>query len=175
MRQKGETVFSIGDYVVCGNKGVCKVDQITTLDITGVDKTEEYYILKPVYSSASTVYVPVSLAEESVRPVLSHKEASELVGEIPAIPEITIANEKLLEQQYKGCIRSNDARELVSLLKTLYNRKQQRIAAGRKETALDAKYFRMAGDFFYGELAISLDIPREEVESFISSSGWERK
>ncbi len=168
-------MFSIGDYVVCGNKGVCKVDQITTLDITGVDKTEEYYILKPVYSSASTVYVPVSLAEESVRPVLSHKEASELVGEIPAIPEITIANEKLLEQQYKGCIRSNDARELVSLLKTLYNRKQQRIAAGRKETALDAKYFRMAGDFFYGELAISLDIPREEVESFISSSGWERK
>ena len=51
-------MFSIGQYVVCGNKGVCTVEQITTLDISGVDKAKMYYILKPVYASTSTVYVP---------------------------------------------------------------------------------------------------------------------
>ncbi len=55
-------MFSVEDYVVCGNKGVCKVDRIATLDITGVDKNEEYYILKPVYHTGSTVYISVAMA-----------------------------------------------------------------------------------------------------------------
>ena len=31
-------MFQSGDYVVCGNNGVCCVQGITTLDITGIDK-----------------------------------------------------------------------------------------------------------------------------------------
>ncbi|MBR6326187.1 MAG: CarD family transcriptional regulator [Lachnospiraceae bacterium] len=167
-------MFSVEDYVVCGNKGVCKVDRIATLDITGVDKNEEYYILKPVYHTGSTVYIPVAMAEDSMRPVLNKKEADSLVKEIPAIPELNITNEKLLEQEYKGCIRSNDARELVKLLKTIYSRREARFAAGRKETALDAKYFRLAGDYLFGELAISLDLPKNDVEGYIGDRGWRK-
>ena len=37
-------------------------------------------------------------------------------------------------------------------------------------TALDAKYYRMAGDYLYGELAISLDIPRDQVEKYIDKN-----
>ncbi|MCR4897416.1 MAG: CarD family transcriptional regulator [Lachnospiraceae bacterium] len=167
-------MFNVEDYVVCGNKGVCKVDHIGTLDMSGVDKDEEYYILKPVYSTGSTVYVPVETAEQSVRPVLSHKEADSLVDEIPSISRLEIRNEKELEQEYKVCIRSNDARELVKLLKTIYTRREARFAAGRKETALDAKYFRIAGDYLFGELAISLELPRAEVETYICDRGWDK-
>lgn len=166
-------MFSVGDYVACGNKGVCTVEQITTLDISGVDKDEKYYIMKPVYNSASTVYVPVALAEESVRPILSLKEADSLVSDIPSIERIEITNEKLVETTYKGCVRSNDVREFVRLIKTIYDRRRKRLEAGRKETAVDAKYYRIAADFLFGELAISLDIPKNEVENYISSKGWE--
>ena len=48
-------MFSIGEYVICGNKGVCVVENITTLDINGVDKLRQYYILKPVYQSRGCV------------------------------------------------------------------------------------------------------------------------
>ena len=44
-------MFGIGDYVICGNKGVCEVENITTLNISGVDRGREYYILKPLYMS----------------------------------------------------------------------------------------------------------------------------
>ena len=165
-------MFSVGDYVVCGNKGACKVQQITTLDITGANAGEEYYILKPVYSPGSTVYVPVEPTGNSLRPVLSRKEAEKLIRDLAKIPELTVANEKLLEQEYKGCIRSNDARDLVKLLKTLYSRRQKREAAGRKETALDAKYLRMAGDYLFGELAISLEMPKNEVEKYLDAAKW---
>ena len=167
-------MFSIGDYVACGNKGVCVVEEIKTLDISGVDKNEQYYILKPVYNSASTVYIPVELAEESIRPVLTMQEARVLVADIPEIDCLDITNEKLVESMYKGCIRSNDVREFVRLIKTIYGRKKKRLEAGRKETAIDAKYFRIVADFLFGELAVSLDIPKNEVEGYISESGWSK-
>ena len=50
----------------------------------------------------------------------------------------------------------------------IYQRKQKRLAAGRKVTALDAKYYRLAEDNLFGELAISLQLPRGEVEDYIA-------
>ena len=44
-------MFKNGDYVVCGNNGICKVEDITTLSISGVDKNRQYYLLKPVFLS----------------------------------------------------------------------------------------------------------------------------
>lgn len=161
-------MFEKGEYVVCGNKGVCLVEDITTLNISGVDRERKYYILKPVYVAGSTVYVPVDAAKESMRRILNSREAKELIQVIPDIPLINISNDKLLEQEYRGCIRSNDCQEWVRIIKTIYLRRQKRIEAGRKVTAVDAKYFRLAEDNLYGELAISLNMPREEVEHYIA-------
>lgn len=160
-------MFKKGEYVVCGNKGVCSVEDITTLDISGVDKKREYYILKPVYTAGSTVYIPVDTADESMRRVLNREEADRLISGIPNVPLLTITNDKLLEQEYRGCMKSNSCTELVKIIKTIYLRKQKRLEAGRKITAVDAKYFRLAEDTLYGELAIALDIPRGDVEHYI--------
>ena len=149
-------VFQKGERVVCGSKGVCVVEEITTLDIAGVDKKREYYILKPLYLSSSTVYIPVDTAEGSMRKVLAHEEAESLIRQIPEIPLITIANDKLLD--------------LIRIIKTIYLRKRAREKAGRKETAVDARYFRIAEDQLYGELAVALDMSRENVESYINTS-----
>lgn len=161
-------MFSIGQYVICGNKGVCTVEDITTLDISGIDKAKKYYILKPKYVSASTVYVPVDSAMTSMRNILTREEAETLIHSIPDIPTIVIQNEKLVEQDYKACMRSNSCEELVKLIKTIYLRKQKRMEAGRKETAVDGKYFRIAEDNLYGELAVALDMERNEVCNYIT-------
>lgn len=161
-------MFGIGEYVVCGNKGVCIVEDVTTLDISGVDKEREYYILKPLYMAGSTVYVPVDSAEKSMRRVLKRDEAQKLIKEIPDIPLLVITNEKLSEQMYRECIRSNDCEELIKIIKTIYLRKQKRMQAGRKVTAVDAKYFHLAEDNLYGELAVALEMPKDEVEGYIT-------
>lgn len=162
-------MFEKGEYVVVGNKGVCAVEDVTTLNISGVDKEREYYILKPVYVQGSTVYVPVDSAKESMRSVLTREEAQQLIDDIPQIPLITITNDKLLEQEYRGCMKTNCCEEWIKIIKTIYLRKQKRLEAGRKVTAVDAKYFRIAEDNLYGELAVVLNIPRNEVETYITS------
>lgn len=163
-------VFEIGEYVVCGNKGVCVVENITTLNISGVDKERRYYILKPLYMAESTVYVPVDSPQKSMRRVLKRGEAQELIKGIPDVPLLVITNDKLSEQMYRECIKTNSCEELVKIIKTIYLRKQKRIQAGRKVTAVDAKYFHLAEENLYGELAVALEIPRDEVESYITKA-----
>lgn len=166
--QRGGKVFIKGEYVVSGSKGVCVVEDVTTLNISGVDKEREYYILKPVYMAGSTVYVPVDTAEESMRRVLEREEALQLIHGIREIPLITTVNDKLLEQEYRTCMKANRCEELIKVIKTIYLRKQKRLAAGRKVTAVDTKYFRIAEENLYGELVISLDMSRGDVERYIT-------
>lgn len=161
-------MFKVGEYVVCGSKGVCVVEKITTLDIAGVDKERKYYILKPKYLTGSTVYVPVDSPKDSMRRVLKREEAQRLIDEIPAVPLLVIANDKLSEQTYRECLKSGSCEEWVRIIKTIWLRKQKRLQAGRKVTAVDAKYFHMAEESLYGELAVALDINRDAVAAYIT-------
>lgn len=171
MRKVRVQVFQVGDYVICSNKGVCEVENITVLNISGVDREKEYYILKPLYSTGSTVYVPVdSQKDHTMRKVLERTEAERLIGTIPEIPLLVITNDKMTEQMYKDCMKSNDCAELVKLIKTIHQRKQKRIQAGRKVTAVDAKYSHLAEENLYGELAVALDVSREEVSGYITAA-----
>ena len=163
-------MFQKGERVVCGSKGVCVVEEITTLDIAGVDKKREYYILNLcICPPARYIFRWIRRKVPCVK-VLAHEEAENLIHRIPEIPMITIANDKLLEQEYKNCLKTSSCQDLIRIIKTIYLRKRAREEAGRKETAVDARYFRIAEDHLYGELAVALDMSRENVESYINTS-----
>lgn len=160
-------MFDIGEYAVCGHNGVCLVEDIATLDMSGIDKTRKYYILKPVSLNTSVVYVPLDMAETSMREVLPKEEAQELVSTVGKAELLDTPDERMLEKLYKECIKSNRCTEWIRLLKTIYKRRQERLQAGRKVTAVDDKYFRIAADNLFAELSIALDIPVQEVENTI--------
>lgn len=155
-------MFEAGRYVVCGNKGVCVVEKITALDIAGVEKGRKYYILKPMYQRGSTVYVPVDAPRGSMRPVIPREEAERLVDAVGDIEPILISCEKLTEQIYREHFKTGSCEEWLRILKTAWQRGRLRIQAGRKMTAVDAKYCHMAEDSLYGELAVALGVSREE-------------
>ena len=118
----------------------------------------------------STVYVPVDSSNESMRRVIRREEAQKLIDAIPDVPLLAITNEKLSEQIYRECLKSGNCKEWVRILKTIWRRKQERLQAGRKVTAVDAKYFHMAEESLYGELAVALDLNRDEVEAYIEKA-----
>ena len=53
MKERGVRVklFEIGDYVVHGNNGVCKVDAVQEMDMG--KSTRTYYTLLPLYAPGS--------------------------------------------------------------------------------------------------------------------------
>ncbi len=161
-------MFEKGDYIVHGSHGVCQVEGVTNLDMPGIDKSRLYYVLCPVSSKGSKMYSPVDNNKVISRPVLSAGEAMELIDDIPNIEQFVIVNDKQRELQYKEVIRTCDCRELVRIIKTLYNHKQERLAEGKKSTSIDEKYFQIAEENLYSELAISMGKEKSSIETFIA-------
>lgn len=166
-KKDGGIVFQTGDYIIYGTRGVCCVKNVGTLEFSQV-ADRLYYTLEPLYMPGSVVYAPVEANGVIVRPVMSRDEAMELINCIPEIEELWIRDEKSRENAYKDAIKGCDNRELVRIIKTIYNRGRSRMAEGKKITVADNKYFKLAEENLYGELAVSLSMTRDEVKAFVT-------
>jgi len=160
-------MFEKGEYVVYGSKGVCQIEDISQIDIPGVDRNRLYYIMRPVHNSNGTVYLPIDSTKAVIRRVMSKEEACQLIDEIPQIEELSVPDEKRRELSYKEAMKTCSVRSWVSIIKTLYFRKTERLAAGKKITALDERYMKAAEHELYGELSLVLGMPQNEVETYI--------
>jgi CarD family transcriptional regulator len=163
--QKGETMFKVGDYVVYGNTGVCKIEDIGPLSIGSSDK--EYYTLVPVYGRNSKLYTAVDSDKVVIRPIMTKQESDALINEMEEIDALRIGDEKRREEIYKETMRTCDCKEWVRIIKTLYSRKMDRLSRGKKVTSSDERYLQMAEENLFGELAFSLQMPKEKVGEFI--------
>ena len=160
-------MFNVGEYIVCGGNGVCKVENVGTLDASGIPSDRLYYTLVPVYAHESKVFTPIDNQKIVMRPVISKEEAKVLIDNMKDIETLWIEDDKRREVVYKESLHKYDCTELVKIIKTAYLRQQSRLAEGKKITAADKKYFQMAEESLYGELAIVLELEKEQVKEYI--------
>lgn len=159
-------MFDVGERVVYGNVGVCEVEKVGTIDMAGMPKDRMYYTLNPVFEKGSTVFTPVDNTKIIIRPVISEEEARELIDQLTEVDTLWVPNEKKREEIYKKALRSCNCKEWAKMIKTLYLRRESRVAEGKKMTAGDKKYCHAAEEYFFGEMAVALGMDRMEVEEF---------
>lgn len=160
-------MFKIGEYVVYGMNGVCKVEEIGPMNLSGIDSNKVYYTLLPLYTKGSRVFTPVDNQKVVMRPVISKQDACNLIDEMKNVEQIEVADDKHRELAYKEALKSCDCRELVRIINTVVKRKEERLAQGKKMSACDERYLKQAQDSLYGEFAISLKMEKDEVEDYI--------
>ena len=160
-------MFQAGDVIVCGTRGVCRVEKVGPLSSAVADRDRLYYTLKPLYERGSVVFTPVDNEKMVIRPVISREEALRLIDGIRDAEALGIEDERKREENYKTALKSCRAEELVKMIKTIHARKRSRAARGKKATDADSRYVKLAEDYLYGELAISLDLERDQVKAFI--------
>lgn len=161
-------MFEKGNFVVNANNGICEIQDMVKMNMSG--STKEYYLLVPVDEKTAKVYIPVDTASQRIRHAMNNAEALEFIKEIRNIDEVYIENEKEREKTYKEALSSCDPKRLVGIIKTLYLRKQQRVDAGKKNTAVDERYFKLAENHLHSELAFALEIDKNEVAKLIVSN-----
>lgn len=160
-------MFQKDEYIVYGITGVCKVADVTTLDMDGVAKDRLYYILEPV-SAGGKIYIPVDSDKTIMRRILSKEEAKELIDDAPNVGNLWVPDDKLREMKYKEALKGCDCREYIKIINTLFLRKQERIIQGKKTCAMDDRYQKMAEEALYSELSIPLGIPKAEMGEYIA-------
>ena len=160
-------MFKVGDYVVRANKGICEVKEITRMDMSGADPKKLYYVMVPVLDKASTMFIPTEVGDQTYRYAMSRKEAEDIIAKVPEIEETWITDHRHRENNYKEAIKSNKPEQLVSIIKNIYVRKQDRMDHGKKSLAVDDRYFKLAEDLLYSELAFAIGGEKDDIPHMI--------
>lgn len=160
-------MYHIGDFVVKANEGICKIEDINYLDIPNVPKDKMYMLLVPVENPSVKVYLPVDGAGEKLRDVITEEEAGKLIKRIPDIKAAEITDEKQREKMYKDAVLSSNPEQLVAVIKTIYDRKIKRENQGKKTGSVDERFFKVAEEKLYAELAFAMKKHKDEMKQFI--------
>jgi len=162
-------MFEKGEYIIYGNSGVCRVEDVSIPDPDSMgDGKTLYYTLTPIRDSGR-IYIPVKTSK-FMRPVITKEQALELVAQIPSIEkdEYESHDHRMLAEHYKRSIESHDCADLVQMIKTIYLKNEDLAHRGKRASNTDMQYMKRAEDLLHSELAVALEIPFSEVEAFIA-------
>ncbi len=158
---------SVGDKIIYGENGVCTVDSIAPLPMSGATADKMYYHLSP-YIGSGTYYTPVDSAAY-MRKLMSREEAEALIASIPSI-EPAICNDNRfnhVDAFYKNLFTEHSCEVLVSVIKGLNLRMTDRKSkSSRAEVTM-----KRAKEILYGELSVVLGINYPDVEAYIKERG----
>ena len=156
-------MFQIGDAVVYGSEGVCRVTELQTREFNG--QQMEYYVLTPVYRESSTVFVPCEneVLTARMHSVLGQDEAKAFIAQLPNLESIWINHENERKQVYRTILAEADRVGAARIIRTLYLHREKLNASGKKMHMSDERYFVDAQRMLFDELAFVLELEREQV------------
>lgn len=159
--------YSIGDLIIYGETGVCRVEEIVDRPFLG--EMTKCYKLQPLYQSC-VIFTPADNGNVFMRPIISKEEAHALVESIKTVEpkEIPGAAPRVLSEKYDKIIKLHDCSELISLTVSIYHKRLGLIEQKKKLSAIDERYMKKAEDLLFGELAAALGIDKAQVSGYIS-------
>jgi len=156
-------MFQVGEKIIYGENGVCTVESIGPLEISGANKDRLYYHLRPLVGSGN-YFTPVDSAA-FMRPVMSRTEAEALIDAMPGI-EPAICNDTRfnhVDAFYKELFRQHSCEALVSIVKGL----RQRMTERKTKSSRAEATMKRAKDILHGELSVALEMDIRDVEGYI--------
>lgn len=162
-------MYRPGDLIIYSGEGVCRVECVGSLDLSGANKNKLYYTIQPIYREGK-IFIPVDTTV-FMRPVISRQQADELIRRIPDIEGEVYENRdlRMLNEHYQSLLQSHNCENMLQLIKAVYTKQKENLAAGKKPGLVDERYMKRAEDILYGELAVALDIPKDSVLDYITN------
>ena len=159
-------MLGIGQTVLYGTNGVCKIEDIT---VKSVGKLKmEYYVLKPVDSDSSTLFVPTAneALVKKIRAVLSEAEIRRILCDGQACEDW---NDNKIErsEHFIEIIARGDSAELVRMIRQLHLHAQQQLAKGKRLHISDERFLKEAEKMVCSEFSLVLNVSRDDVIELI--------
>ena len=160
-------MYQIGDQVVYGVHGVCRVAN-TQKQLVG-KKLVTYLVLEPSGQEGSRYLVPTSneAAMSKLRPILSPAELEALLRSSEIRNDKWIQEENLRKQTYRELIVSGDRAGLVGMIHTLYRHKKAQLQMGKKVHLADENFLRDAEKILVSEIAAVMGISMDDAKNYM--------
>ena len=169
-KEELKRLYELGDLIVYGGEGVCRVEDIGVPPLTGVNQNRMYYTLKPLYREGR-IYAPVDTTM-FMRPVITKDDADALIRRIPEIePEVyENSNLRYLNEYYQAQLQNYSCEGLLKLIRSTHAKREVMRGRGKKLGLVDERYMKRAQDMLQGEFAVALGIERGEVPEYIETA-----
>lgn len=163
--------FPNDSYVVYGKVGVCQVIRREIMSF-GAAGSGEYYVLTPMSDPRSYVYVPCDNPELMLRlrPLFTKAQIDEILQAVPEDELCWVEDKNERSVLFRKLISEGDRRQLLRLIRCLYEKKQEKLAAGKKLSAADEAVLVDCVRLVEDEFSVSLGIGRNEVGAYIRKS-----
>ncbi|MCI6640688.1 MAG: CarD family transcriptional regulator [Pygmaiobacter massiliensis] len=162
-------MYQEGDLIIYQTTGVCRVMGVCQLDFSGSGTLQPYYTLKPLYQTG-TICAPVQNPRVFMRPILTSQQVNVLIDQIPSLPAQPDDSKSIQQlcDHYTRAIKSHDCAALLSMVVSIWRKKQALAGCHRKFGQVDSHFMKQAEDLLYGEFAAALQIPKSEVCQYIA-------
>lgn len=153
------------DYIIYGGMGVC---QIIDIEQDENDPDKEYYVLKRIQGNLN-IKTPVHNNKVAIRHIVTEDEVNQLIDEMPDMESIWIKDIRQRGLKYKEILKSGECHELLQVMKTLYDKDQEKTDYRKGLTLSDKDILQTAQTRLYEEFSFALQIPSDEVEDYIQN------
>ena len=164
-------MYNVGDMIVYGIKGVCRVEDVGQILIDGMANDRIYYTLAPVFGKlGEKIYSPVDTSVLT-RELISPEEIESCIADVSnkKINSINCRNKKELAEKYKSIIKSANCTDILTLIKAIIEKSENAKENYKKPNQMDMDFLRNAENIVYGEFSVVLHIPKDEVKKSVES------
>lgn len=160
-------MFQVNDIVLHNQTEVCQVAEIRQMPFPDGERLE-CYVLKPVDEdgAGTTIFVPVS-DPHRLRGMLSAGEVRNLLN-VPAKPMPWTENAILRRKQFADVMSRSNPEELISMIRLLQSRRDERLRAGQRPSDADEKLLAAAVKRLYPLFRHALNVEWEEFGAMLS-------
>lgn len=154
-------MFNIGDNVLYGSDGVCKITEITKKDFGEISAT--YYVLKPIFTNRSTFFVPAENEKltSKMHAVLTKEELQNIIDKSGKL--IWQDDDVIRKDEFRAIVSSGDIEKIVSMFKAILAHKNEIEALGKKLHKADEAAYKEAQKIIYEEFAMSSELTKDDV------------
>lgn len=163
-------MFEIGEHIVYGINGICRVADVGPSPYDPTD-TRTFYLLIPVNNhTSSSIYTPVDNVRVPMRRLMTRAEIDALVAALPEIEMLQIPVEKQRREVYRATIHELRPEGYVRVIKTVNRRRRDLAAAHKHFPVTDLEYGRLARHLLCSECAHVLGLTEDEADAYLLSA-----
>lgn len=159
--------YKVGDTVLYGTDGVCRITEITNQKIG--NETLTYYILKPIYNEKSTIFVPIDNKAllDKMKRILSKEEIFDALSDSGSAEFKWIEDNAERKEAFKNILLRGDLTDILILMKNLCIHRKNQEENGKKLHVFDERILKEAERALFDELSLVLNIDRDNIRSFL--------
>lgn len=159
-------MLELNETVFYGTTGVCVVDCIEKKKIGKL--TKDYYVLKPVSQSSSTVYIPTDNETllSKVRSIISSDEVKSLIEKTEK-DDIWVEDEAERKEIFGRIVSSGDCSSKLKMMRSIYSKQQELNSKSKRLHLSDERFFKEVSRIVCDEFSYVLNITVKEVEALI--------